>query len=252
MKILIRKFFCRFNWPFLGALVFICFGILYINLVQPVFSSTSRVVIFRNKVENPDEASDEARNRWIWIRDGLNVSSALVTDDLLRRFVERSSSAQSETKHLDSETAKLKFLKSLVKIQFTGADENNYQIDVQSSNQVLALELNQHVFAYLRYLSISKDSEDFNSIIQAVHAQAEEFAFNSPEFQFYKTKVMKLKFDHALSQTQRQKGFRVITYPHVDDKPIWPKPLAILIVFAVAGLLVGYSVLFFGKKTVIE
>lgn len=243
-----KTYLPKINWGVLGALICFFGGLLYLNLVSPVYQSTSRVVIFRNKVENPDNASDEARNRWIWIRDGLNVSSALVTDDLLQRFIEDVPLGKTATESYDGPVAKTKFLRSLIKIQFTGADENNYQIDVQSTNPELALELNRHIFNFLKYLSVTKDNEVFNKIIQSVHSQAGEFSANSAEYNYYQAKVMKLKFEHALAQVQRQSGFRVISYPYVDDKPLWPKPLALLIVLTIAGYLVGYTMVYLRKE----
>ncbi|WP_413586705.1 hypothetical protein [Bdellovibrio sp. HCB274] len=212
----------------------------YILVTPKTFEATSRAAIFRMKIENPDNGSDESRNRWIWIRDGLNISSATVTDEQIRNFLASSEVAKAATAQLSSETSKVKFLKGMVNVQFTGADENNYVIKVKSSNPELALQLNQNVFDNLKFLAVQKDNEDFQALAEKISQEAAAFPANSQERSFYQNKLVKMKFEHVISQSQKERVFKVISEPSVSDRAVWPKPAAILVVAILAGLVLGF------------
>ncbi|WP_413577678.1 hypothetical protein ACLVWU_04540 [Bdellovibrio sp. HCB290] len=224
----------------LTTLIVVVAALAYILVTPKTFVANSRAAIFRMKIENPDNGSDESRNRWIWIRDGLNIGSATVTDEQIKKFLAANEEAKAATAQFSSESSKVKFLKSLVNVQFTGADENNYVIEVKSSNPVLALQLNQNVFENLKFLAVQKDNEDFQALAEKITQEAAAFPANSQERSFYQNKLVKLKFEHVISQSQKERVFSVIAEPSVSDKAIWPKPAAILVVAILAGLVLGF------------
>jgi hypothetical protein len=127
-----------------------------------------------------------------------------------------------------------------VKVQFTGADENNYVIEVKSSNPELALELNKHVFENLKFLAIQKDNDDFQALADKISQEAAAYPASSSERSFYQGKLVKMKFEHVISQSQKERVFQVISEPSVGDRAVWPKPLAILVVSILAGLVLGF------------
>ncbi|MGE5086241.1 MAG: hypothetical protein ACM3MG_08065 [Bacillota bacterium] len=222
------------------TVLFVLIALVYLAVTPKVYVASSRVAIFRMKIENPDNGSDEGRNRWIWIRDGLNINSALVSDDQLKKFIEANNSAKQATQKMSSENGKLKFLRKMVNVQFTGADENNYVIETKSSDPQLALDLNSHIFNNLKFLAVQKDNDDFKALEDKVAHEAAAYPKNSQEKSFYQNKLMKMKFEHLISQSQKEKVFQVISEPSVGEKAVWPKPLAILIVALLAGLVIGF------------
>ncbi|WP_413580672.1 hypothetical protein [Bdellovibrio sp. HCB288] len=224
----------------LTTLILIVVALGYILVTPKTFVANSRVAIFRMKIENPDNGSDESRNRWIWIRDGLNINSAAVSDEQIKKFLGESTVAQKATAHLNTDSAKIGYLKGLVKVQFTGADENNYVIDVKSSNPELALALNQNIFENLKFLAVQKDNVDFQALVDKISQEAAAFPANSSERSFYQNKLIKLKFEHVISQSQKERVFQVISEPAVSDRAVWPKPAAILIAALLAGLVLGF------------
>lgn len=223
------------------TVLFVLIAICYIAVTPKVYVASSRVVIFRMKIENPENGSDEARNRWIWIRDGLNINSALVSDDQLKKFLETSSVAKQATQNISSENGKLKFLRRMVNAQFTGADENNYVIETKASDPKLALELNTHIFNNLKFLAIQKDNDDFKALEDKINQEAAAYPASSAEKAFYQNKLMKMKFEHVIFQSQKEKVFQVISEPSVADKAVWPKPMAILMVALLVGLVIGFA-----------
>ncbi|HEX7676076.1 MAG TPA: hypothetical protein VF412_18010 [Bdellovibrio sp.] len=222
------------------TVLFVLIALIYIAITPKVYVAGSRVAIFRMKIENPENASDESRNRWIWIRDGLNINSALVSDEQLKKFLETNDLAKKATQAISSEVGKLNFLRRLTNVQFTGADENNYVIETKSSDPQLALALNAHIFGYLKFLAVQKDNDDFQALANKVAQEADTYPERSQERAFYQNKLMKMKFEHVIGQSQKERVFQVISEPSVGDKAVWPKPLAILLVAVLAGLVIGF------------
>ena len=222
------------------TVLFLLIALVYVVITPKIYVASSRVAIFRMKIENPENGSDESRNRWIWIRDGLNINSALVSDEQLKKFIETSDVAKQATQNASSENGKLKFLRKLVNVQFTGADENNYVIETKSSDPKLALDLNAHIFNNLKFLAVQKDNDDFKALEDKVTQEAAAYPANSQEKSFYQNKLMKMKFEHVISQSQKEKVFQVISEPSIGEKAVWPKPLAIIVVALLAGLVIGF------------
>lgn len=235
MKNLIRRHFVTL----VAALLMATIAIVYVLTTPKVYLVSSRAAIFRMKVENPDRGWDEGRNRWIWIRDGLNVNSALLTDDVLNHFIDENKAAQGLTQSFTSEYEKRKFLRDMVKVQFTGADENNYVIEVRTTKPQLGLDLNQYVFNQLKYLAVEKDQQDFTSLVNRLEKDLAKLNKKSSEYQYYQDKLMKLKFENTLAQSQKENIFQVISEPALNTHPIWPKPLALVLVATLFGALIG-------------
>lgn len=217
----------------------------YLLLTPTIFLSKSQVALFRMKIENPEFASDEGRNRWIWVRDGLNIQSSVLSNDDLLLFLQANSHAVDATKRISKESSKVAFIRKLVSVQFTGADENNYIIEVKSSVPELALALNQHLFSRVRYLAIEKSAVDFKKVYDDLKAKADQLPAKSAESQFYYDKLFKMKFEHELEQGQRELAFQVIQDPHVVDQPVWPKKAPLLLLSILLGLFLAYSFSFF-------
>lgn len=242
MKNLIRRHFVTL----VAALLMATIAIVYVLTTPKVYLVSSRAAIFRMKVENPDRGWDEGRNRWIWIRDGLNVNSALLTDDVLNHFIDENKSAQGLTQSFASEYEKRKFLRDMVKVQFTGADENNYVIEVRTTKPQLGLDLNQYVFNQLKYLAVEKDQQDFTSLVNRLEKDLAKLNKKSSEYQYYQDKLMKLKFENTLAQSQKENIFQVISEPTLNTQPIWPKPLALVLVATLFGALIGLLLEYLG------
>lgn len=225
----------------ISALIMAALAIVYVLNTPKVYLITSRAAIFRMKVENPDRGWDEGRNRWIWIRDGLNMQSALLTDDLINKFLRENKNGKAFAKEFTSQYEKLKSIRDMVKVQFTGADENNYIIEVRTTRPELGLDLNQYVFNQLKYLAVEKDQKDFISLIGSLEKDLAKMNKKSTDYDYYQDKLMKLKFENTLAQSQKEKIFQVVSKPALNTHPIWPRPLALVLIAAILGALMGLS-----------
>lgn len=202
-------------------------GIIYSFNAPPMYSSTSHVAIFRPNIENPDVGSEESRNRWIWIRDGLNLKSAIVTDTLLKTVLNT------------NEKLNIDYLKTLINIQFTGADENNYIIEVKAPTPILAYQLNSMLFNRVRYLAIDANQDKFNGILSELQKKQEEYKTDENTYSFYQDKIKKMIFDHTLEQKQRENTFEVIKYPNLNETPQASRANYIIVSSIIIGLVLG-------------
>lgn len=235
MKILIK----RHRVLFTIVVLFVLLSTTYTIIAPPIFLSKSHVVIFRPKIENPDAGSDESRNRWIWIRDGLNMKSALVTDTMLKKFIISNQTIAGLSKKHPSEQSTIDYLKSLINIQFTGADENNYIVEVKAPNALMAYELNNLIFERIRYLAIDAEQLKFKAILDDLQKKQVEIKADPDTYAFYKDKIKKMIFNHIIEQKQRESSFEVLIKPSVNESPVLPNKKFIIIFSTFIGIVLG-------------
>lgn len=235
MKKKIKLHFVLFSIVGLSILL----STIYNTIAPDIFLSKSHVVIFRPRIENPDVGSDESRNRWIWIRDGLSMKSALVTDTMLKNIIISNPYVANLTKSHPNEQFTLNYLKSLINIQFTGADENNFIVDVKAPNALLAYELNSLIFERMRYLAIDAEQLNFNAILNELQKKQIELKADPDSYIFYRDKIKKMVFNHLIEQKQRESSFEILTRPSLNKNPIIPNKKFIIIFSTFIGIVLG-------------
>lgn len=230
MKKIITQHFILFSTFILVFLI----GLIYVFNLKKQYTSTSQVVIFRQKVENPDISSDELSNRWIWIRDGLNQKSALITEELLTSISSRNYKLPDKNKDRN-ET-----LKKFINIQFTGADENNFIIEVTSPDPYLSFDLNQALFKRLKHLAVDSYEINFNKIIDKLNSKKNELKNKAEESQFYEEKIKKMNFNHIIEQEQRKHSFEITKLPKINLTPNKSIKVFLLISICLIGIIFGF------------
>lgn len=229
-------------------ILFALMGAIYSFTTSKIYSSKSHVAIFRLKIENPEYNSDESRNRWIWIRDGLNLKSALVPDDLLKLLVEKNNAAKKLSVKYPTSILFFDALRKMINIQFTGADENNFIIEVKSISPELSFDLNTLIFERIRYLAVTADKDLFSAVIFQIKAKQKEFLNDKVSYNFYEDKIRKMTFNHILEQKQKEDSFKIIAPPSLNTIPAWPKPFLLIGVFSFLGLVWGLALDFILKN----
>ncbi len=214
-------------------------ALIYIAATSKIYLISSRVAIFRIKFEDPDHGSDDSRNRWIWVRDGLNINSAVVSDVEIKKFIDSNDVAKIFTAKLTDDNDKIRFIRSLITVTYTGGDESNYIIDVKSTDARLSFEVNKYFFNYLKYLALQKDQDDFNTLIGNLETAAKNFDVKSSDYQMYRNKITKMKFEQTIAQTQKERAFQIISAPTFSKTKIWPKNQSILTLALLLGALMG-------------
>lgn len=230
----------KYKLFFLSVVIFLVSAMIYIAVAPKVYLTSSRVAIFRIKFEDPDHGSDDSRNRWIWVRDGLNINSAVVNDAEIKKFYESNEIGKFFTQKITDESEKIRFIRSLITVAYTGGDESNYIIDVKSSDHRLSFELNKYFFNYLKYLALQKDQDDFSTIISKIEETAKTLDIKSADYTMYKNKVAKMKFEQMIIQTQKERAYQIISAPAYSKNKIWPKNRSILALSLLIGIFVGF------------
>lgn len=230
------------NHLFLGTIVLCTIaGIAYSFLTPKIYISKSHVAIFRMKIENPDISSEESRNRWVWIRDGLNLKSALVTDEMLASLIETNTKARELAQQFPNKQLMMNYLNGLINIQFTGADENNFLVEVKAPSPTLAFELNSKIFERIKFLAVEADQANFNAVLVELKKKQMELQLEPETYAFYQDKIRKMIFNQIVEQKQRETSFQIISKPTINEKPIWPNTKLIIILSAFIGIVVGFG-----------
>ncbi len=238
-----KKFFItifrKYKFFFSLLFIFTIAALIYVAVAPKIYLISSRVAIFRIKFEDPDHGSDDSRNRWIWVRDGLNINSAVVSDVEIKKLIESNDIAKVFTAKLTDDNDKIRFIRSLITVTYTGGDESNYIIDVKSTDARLSFEVNKYFFNYLKYLALQKDQDDFNTLIGNLEMAARNFDVKSADYQMYRNKITKMKFEQTIAQTQKERAFQIISAPAFSKTKIWPKNQSILTLAILLGVLMG-------------
>jgi capsular polysaccharide biosynthesis protein len=229
------------------VLLFTMAGTIFSLTSTKMYVSKSHIALFRLKIETPDSNSEESRNRWVWIRDGLNLKSALITDEMLDNIIISNSTAKEKAEHYKNKQLMKEYLKSLINIQFTGADENNFLVEVKAPSPSLAFDLNTIIFDRIRYLAVEADESNFKSVLDELRKKQSELKLDPDTYGFYQDKIRKMVFTHTIDQKQRESAFLIISKPALNEQPIWPNHKMIIILSAFIGLVIGFSLEFILK-----
>ena len=229
------------------VLLLVCIGIIYSATTAKIYTSKSHIALFRIKIENPDLYSEESRNRWVWIRDGLNLKSALVTDSMLEDLIHSNLTAKEKSIHYPNKYLMIEYLRSLINIQFTGADENNFLVEVKATSPSLAYDLNNKIFERIKFLAVDADQSNFNNVLNELLKKQTEFKHDADTYAFYQDKIRKMIFTNTIEQKQRETAYQIITKPILNEQAIWPDHKLIIMTSAFIGLVMGLSLTFLIK-----
>ncbi len=224
-----------------SVIPFLIIALIYCFAATKIYTSKSQVALFRLKIEDPGSNMEESRNRWIWIRDGLNLKSALFTETLLDNLIAKNALVKAEADRYPNKRLAYEHFHKLINIQFTGADENNYLVEVKAANPQIAYELNLAVFERLKYLAVIADQKKFDAVIAEIRLKQQELKDNRDTFDFYNDKIKKLTFSNIVEQKQKETAFEIITSPTLNEIPVWPNSQIILIIAGFIGLIFGMA-----------
>lgn len=221
----------KYKFTVSGILLGLLIALGYIKVTPHVFESLSEVLILRANMETPFKVQEESRNRWIWLRDGLALQKNVMDEKLLQAVLE-------EIEQEPGEKLNLKGLRKKASIEFTGADEFLFKINVRDTSKENALKINQLIFHRLKDLYLVRPVEVFNSSLTAFSEHYPKQGRDNT----VASNINQLKALHGWEQAQREASFQVILSPQVSPEIIWPKKTAVAILGVLLGLFIGVSV----------
>ncbi len=211
---------------------------IYILVSPKTYKAKSQALILRAKLDEENFGTEESKNRWIWIRDGLNLKTMLTSDLELMNFI---NSNKQDFLNPDNNT-NLRNIKSMIEVIYTGADDNNYIIEVKSNNKSLTEKLNIFLFNRIKFLSIEKPQQEIGIIIEELKKEAIQYPPTSNSYLLIQSKISKLNALKSIELIQNENRFQTIIPPTLETQPIWPNKKLIIFIGFIIGLICGIAI----------
>lgn len=242
------SFFKFYKIPLINALIFLFFGYIYSIYTPHIYQATSIASLSRKSIENPEYGLPELRNRWVWMRDGLNYKNILEADSTAQAILEQTNKLRSLGK-ANLKTITLKDLKSGINIDFSGPDDNLYTIKTKFKNPKTTLYINNALLNKLQIIIQNQQLENYQNVIDSLSEKSES-AIDQKEKEYINNIIYKLKVTKVTVKTLSNKLFQIIQSPTNSIIKAWPKVPFIIISFTIMGLTLGfiYCILFQRRK----
>jgi len=151
-------------------------GIYYLNGTK-VFQVSASCLLFRQTEQESDKYPRPiSKNRWIWIRDGLTIKEAILSDKFLleniislKEYHRRFNSKKHNNSTIPLEDRKLNYIKQIknsIDIVYSGGDSNRYSIRVKDSDPAVAKKTTKLILDRIKELNLklTKNSSLFEVI----------------------------------------------------------------------------------------
>ncbi len=213
----------KFKFSIIMATLALLVGVIYAQTTAEVYQAVSEVLILRPAQETNLKTNEEARNRWIWARDGLALRKSILNDKVMSDILKLESIKKIENPQ--------QVVERMITIEYTGADEFAFKIQVKGSDKKLILEINKILFNELKHNYLTLPDRAYNQAIK----RFEEKAITSS----LKEKLVEIKAIQAWESSVREETWKVIKSPQVLPEKVWPRKTAIVISLAFMGLILG-------------
>ena len=231
------KSFVRFKTIVTSTIITLIISGVYILISPKTYKAKSQALILRTKLDEENFNTEESKNRWIWIRDGLNLKTLVTSDLELINFI----NANKQDFLNPDLNVNLKNIKSMIEVTYTGADDNNYIIEVKSNNKILTEKLNKFLFNRIKYLSTEKPQEEYEVIINELKKEANLYPATSNSYLLIQSKISKLNALKSIELIQNANRFQTIVPPTMEVQPIWPNKKIIIFIGLLSGLIIGIA-----------
>lgn len=223
------KNFRTFKFTFTLATFALFASIIYAQTASEVFEAVSEVLILRPAQETTIKPNEEGRNRWIWARDGLALQKSLLNDEVMSNILKLPGA-----KVLIEKTSKHKAqlsIEKMIAIDYSGADENAFNIKVKGVDKEFILEANKILFNQLKQNYLTIPEKTYQDALKSFEANAITDGL--------KEKLNELKAIHAWEMSVREDTWRVLKAPQLLSERVWPKKTAIVLTLVFAGFTLG-------------
>lgn len=224
--------------PIICISISIIIASIYISISASIYKATSKVVIKRSKLEAPTISTPEIRNRWVWLRDGLDLKANLDSEQmLLTLFVNEkslnidfpSTFENFSKKHI----TQFRKFKNNIQIDYSGPDDNIFRISTSFHNKKGALLLNKKLITTFKKLYLAEGKEAQKDLISSLENQDLSKSSHLIEAK------EKLKLSFLASSITRSKSFQILVHPNSNITKIWPKPKFLILFSIIVGLFFG-------------
>ena len=235
----------KIRWIFFACLlVAITAALVTITNSDAKFESTSIIMLKRAQMERSGHSTQDTGNRWVWVRDGLELKNELVSEVVLKKVI-----AIIVTKNQSSQSAlEVSQLRKQVEVHYSGGDDNLFTIRVQQNDPELAKAMAEAYLEIFPSLAIERRMQALESSLATMERSLSEKGL-SAEQQSRKIDIIEtIKSDITLAKSERDQRIVIIQSASPAVR-IWPQPLFILVAFGCFGVFFAAVITVFLKKT---
>ncbi len=227
----------KLRWIFVTCLVIaLAAASGVISKSEAKYESTSIIMLKRAQMERSGHSTEESRNRWVWVRDGLELKNELVSESVLKKVLEIVA-AKTPTKGLTTDAP---HLRKQIEVHYSGGDDNLFTIRVQHADPALVQVIADAYLEVFPNLAIERRMLALESLSDS-SLSAEQI---SRKVDIIET----IKSDITLAKAERDQRI-VVIQSATPAVRIWPKPIFILVAFACFGLFVAAFIAVILKNT---
>lgn len=235
----------KIRWIFVTCLlVALGAGLAVIASSEATFESTSIIMLKRSQMERSGHSTQDIGNRWVWVRDGLELKNELVSEGVLKQVLEKVAVKAPSIQP----APELSKIRKQVEVHYSGGDDNLFTIRVQQSDSSLAQTMAQAYLEVFPNLAIERRMQALESSLSTMERSLSDIDLNTEQLSRKIEIIETIKSDITLAKSERDQRIVVIQSASPAVR-IWPKPLFILVAFSFFGVFFAAMITVFLKKT---
>jgi len=233
------------RWIFIACLLSAIGGAFaVITTSEAKYESVSIIMLKRAQMERAGHSTEDSRNRWVWVRDGLELKNELISEDVLKNILEIV--AEKSTSNL--KLPETSHLRKTVEIHYSGGDDNLFTIRVQHTDPEFTRSVANAYLEVFPNLAIERRMTALENSLQTMEKELLSKDLNQDQLSRKIEIIETIKSDITLAKAERDQRIVVIQNATPSVR-IWPRPLFILVAFGCFGVFIGASIATYMKKT---
>lgn len=218
--------------------VFIVAAGLYDYLTIPVYEATGSIMVKRAQPERSGTSTEESRNRWVWVRDGLELRNHLQSETVLNAVVKTILDKPDSTSVLNGQN-----LSEKLQIHYAGGDENVFTFKIKDRDRIQAQTVITQLMEVFPSLAIDTKTAALRKSLKEIDSLIK---LTDKKDQVYVRKIAiakEIRTDLLFAEAERSSRVVVIRHPVVEK--VWPRKDFIFAVAAFFSMFVSCVIIVF-------
>lgn len=240
-------------------------ALLHAGLATPVYEVGGTILVKRTSLDYPGGAGEEAKNRWVWVRDGLALKAELTSDARLRdivatipalaarrtAFVDAYLKKHAHVAPADATEIELIYAQELrraLAISYTGGDENIFEVRARDNDPTVARALTAALLSEIGDMTRDQGAAAAKLAQVALLEKAKkarEDGLSQGDFVEDSRPLLAEYYDHFVAKAELAAAtdkdrVSILSHP-VAAVRVWPKPLFAALAAAAFGMLLALA-----------
>jgi uncharacterized protein involved in exopolysaccharide biosynthesis len=234
----------KVHWIFIVSII-TAFGAAgaFIAVSEERYESTGIIMLKRAQMERSGHSTEDSRNRWVWVRDGLELKNELLSEEVLKRVA-----ALAEKKSLPIQSPiDIAKLRKQVEVHYSGGDDNLFTIRLRHLVPATAKEIVEAYLEVFPTLAIERRLTALESSLESMEKSLLDKHL-SPDQHSRKVEIIEtIKSDVTFAKAERDQRI-VIIQSASAPVIVWPKPIFIFVAFGCFGVFFAALITAYLKK----